>query len=157
MKLNQLLTNIKVLDGKLNKLYEKRRKIVSKELALHTEKMTIAEIEAEEEIFNNEKVTEFEGVNLDIAATKEELLNAKVKLMELNQLYGLNEKIIKLKFLRIELAELMKLNKDELYSFMRKGKSSKEQLEIDAMIEDLEEKKRQLDGELQAINWITEI
>jgi hypothetical protein len=155
MKMNEWLGELKKFDNELNKLYEKRKKIVAQRISLHIDKMTLIEIKEAEKKFAEDKLSKFLQIESDIASMRQEIILRKVKLMKRNQDLGLNDKIIRLKMIRIELSKLMELNKSE--SYFETPESTLEDLNISNRIKLLENDKRALDAEIQAINWTSEI
>jgi hypothetical protein len=153
MKLNELMAELKRMDGELNKLYERRSKSVAGKATLYVDKMTLEEIKRAEADFGNEQSVTFQKIDLEIKELSEKIIWYKTKQMEFNVRYGLNDKIIRLKMIRIELSKLMELVKGERYIYDRGSDKTVERLCIYAKIDALEDEKRKLDAELQYSNW----
>jgi hypothetical protein len=154
MKLTEVLGELKKFDGELNKLYGKRQKILTAKKITHTDKMTLQEIKDEESKMSTERKEKFILVEKEIERMKERIIENKLLLMQKNQELGLNEKIINLKMIRIELSKLMELVTNKSYIFSDElADSIVEELGLNERITELEDEKRKLDAEIQAINW----
>jgi hypothetical protein len=154
MKLTEVLGELKKFDGELNKLYGKRQKILTMKRITHTDKMTLQEIKDEETKMSTERKGKFILVEKEIERMKERIIENKLILMKKNEELGLNEKIIKIKMIRIELSKLMELVTNKSYIFSDELVDSiVDELELNERITELEDEKRKLDAEIQAINW----
>jgi hypothetical protein len=154
MKLTEVLGELKKLDGDLNKLYLKRERILKSNPAMHVDKMTLQELKDAENKFAGERTEKYKIVDAEIENMKERIISYKVLLMKRNQELGLNVKIIRLKMIRIELAKLMSLANIERYYLASSAiDTAIDDLKINEKIKSLEDDKRQLDAEIQAINW----
>jgi hypothetical protein len=154
MKLNEILGELKKLDGDLNKLYSKRERVLKSNSMTHVDKMTLQELKDAESNFAKERAEKYRQIDAEIEHIKERIVDNKVLLMQRNQELGLNEKIIKLKMIRIELSKLMSLIDTDMY-FMSASTldSTVDELKINDKIKSLEAEKRLLDAEIQSINW----
>jgi hypothetical protein len=154
MKLTEVLGELKKFDGELNKLYGKRQKILTMKRITHTDKMTLQEIKDEEAKMSTERKEKFILVEKEIERMKERIIENKLLLMKKNQELGLNEKIINVKMIRIELSKLMELVTNKSYIFSDELVDSiVDELNLNERITELEDEKRKLDAEIQAINW----
>jgi hypothetical protein len=153
VRLTEVLGELKRYDGELNKLYSKRKKLLSSSLSLHTDKMSLQEIKEAEVTFSKERKDKFVALEADIEATKNKIIENKLLLMKKNEELGLNEKIIKLKMIRIELSKLMELSDTNDYFSSRVSETATEELKLADKIKALEDEKRKLDTEIQGINW----
>ena len=153
MKLNELMAELKRLDGELNKLFERRAKSVAGKPTMYVDKMTLDEIKKAEADFGNEQISAFQKVDAEVKEVIDKIIWYKSKQMEINVKYGLNDKIIRLKMIRIELSKLMELVKGDRYMYDRVGDKAAERLGVYGKIDALEIEKRKLDAELQYANW----
>jgi chromosome segregation ATPase len=153
MKLNEALGELKRLDGELNKLYDKRAKIVASKPTLYVDKMTLDEIKKVEDSFEFERKGKFEEIQEKLGELTARLRYLKTKIMDVNSTYQLNDKIIRLKQIRIELSKLMEMAKGDRFYGLSNQDTVIEGLEIYKEIERLENDKRKIDAELQYANW----
>jgi hypothetical protein len=153
VRLTEVLGELKRYDGELNKLYSKRKKLLSSSLSLHTDKMSLQEIKEAEVTFSKERKVKFIALEAEIESVKNKVIENKLLLMKKNEELGLNEKIIKLKMIRIELSKLMELSDTNDYFSSRVSETATEELKLADKIKALEDEKRKLDTEIQGINW----
>jgi hypothetical protein len=154
MKLNEVLGELKKLDGDLNKLYSKRERTLKSNPVTHVDKMTLQEIKDAEAKFSAERAKKYIEIDAEIERIKQRIIDHKVLLMARNHELGLNEKIIKLKMIRIELSKLMGLVDTDRYFLSTSALDTVvDDLKINDKIKNLEAEKRKIDAEIQAINW----
>jgi len=155
MKINEALNELKKLDSELNKLFEKRAKVVNSSVKLYVEKMTLPEIQAEKAKFAEARNAKYLTADTEITVCLDKITQLKARIMARNVELGLNKYIIELKMTRIELSKLMEIVKGERYSMFASESSDDivEQLKISERIKELEDCKAKLDAKLQAANW----
>jgi len=154
MKINEALNELKKLDNELNKLFDKRAKIVSSSPKIYAEKMTLSEIHAEKAKFAELRNEKYYLVDDEVTICLGKITQLKAQIMAKNVELGLNKYIIDLKMTRIELSKLMELAKGERYSILSDNTDEVvEQLKIQERIKELEDYKAKIDAKLQAANW----
>ena len=159
MKVSEILMHIKQTESDLLRNIEVRNEIANKEINFkqwELEKKKPAELEKAEKEFVKERKKKLADITKDIDKLKVRLINLKNEVNKKNVELGLDKKILEIKWLRIELAALMKIIKTE--GFLRsKDKDHLNELGIMDLIKKMEAKKIELDSYIQNINFKTEL
>lgn len=160
MKASQFLAEIKQTEGELLRTIAIRDDIIQHELQMknwETEKKTAKELEKIEKEFLETKKKRFNETSKKINDLKKRLIDMKAIVNKKNIELGLDKKLLEIKYLRIELAKLMEHIKTDRYSVLSRSKKDIEDLGIQTLIKELEQKKLKLDSEVQNINFRTEL
>jgi len=157
MKLSEQLSVIRQKESELNRLYDSREAIVKIQFRERTvNDKSFDEVENQKKEHFEKKKSRMEELSGKIDELKEEIRHSKNQINAKNIEIGLDKKLISLKYVRLELARLMKLAKGDRYQ----GDidfDEKEQLGIFSRVKKLESQKTKLDSEIQQLNWSTEL
>lgn len=159
MKMSNILAHIKQTEADLLRSIETRNEIIKKEFKIKSweaEKLKPAELNKKEKEFVKEKIKKIADMTKDINKLKSRLLQLKTEVNKKNVELGLDKMILELKWMRIELAALMKIVTKESYGFSNDIDHLKE-IGLMDLIKSLEAKKIELDSELQNANFRTEL
>jgi len=159
-KLSEELANVKQFESELLRKLNFRNDLIKATSRLkdwEREKKTAKEIEKIEADFTKEKIKKVELLSCDIEKLRTKLIQLKGKINKKNVEMGIDKDILEVKWLRIELAQLMKLAKKEDYSFISKPIEEMENSGLFDIIKDLESKKKKIDSKIQNQNFRTEI
>ncbi len=163
MKISEKLSEIKQKEGELHRLYDLRESLVSQnfERTLRgKEDMTSEEIEKKYQEYNDFKVKKIEEVNNKIQDILDIVMEGKNAINRKNIELGVDKKLLKMKYIRIELSKLMRMLKnDTIYNFRASSISLDDPCNtlISEKIKVYEGKKAKLDSEIQSLNWQTEL
>ena len=155
MKISEKLSEIKRKEGELQRLISSREQIVDesfRESTTVTADMSAEQIDTLKRKFKEDKTNRFEECTRQINSMVSEILTAKNQINKKNLANGIDSKLLEIKYIRLELSRLMKfIGKRDYLS-----NSSKDSLDYNNMIKQLEDRKSKLDSEIQFINWNTE-
>lgn len=139
--------------------WELRDDIIAKEedniVRFASNGMTLEEVKKVKDDLLEYKRTKIGELDEKISKLVDELIILKVKINKKNAEVGLDEKLQRMKYIRIELSKIMnalKKNKHS-YSDKRLDVETREGLSLDKRIKTLEVQKASLDAEIQALNW----
>lgn len=155
--ISETLMEVKTIQSDLLRAIEVREEVITKALTFkvwETEKKTAKQLEQLEEDFVKDKSKRLTDINKKINGLKKQLLDLKHKVNQKNIELGIDNKILEVKWLRIELSKLMIYITKKNY-FSGSGDLSTEHLEKIGLldtIKGLEDKKRKLDADIQSIN-----
>ena len=157
MKMSNILAHIKQTESDLLRNIETRNEIIKKEFKIKTweiEKLKPAEINKKETTFIKEKIKKIVDITKDINKLKSRLMQLKSEVNKKNVELGLDKKILELKWMRIELASLMKIVKKDYGS---PDTDHLKEIGLMDLIKSLEANKIKIDSELQNANFRTEL
>ena len=122
-----------------------------------TEKDSSTILEKKQKEFIKKKSDKFAKVTNEIEKLKNEIIESKNKINKKNVKNGVDRKLAEMKYLRLELSKLMNLIKKESYLDKFIDIDLWEELGLANRIKELETKKSRLDGEIQKVNWSTDV
>lgn len=161
MRISEKLSILKQKDGKMNRLYALRQTVLTKNFEstiINKENITEAELKIKREEFNKTKLERYKKINEEIKELKEEIITSRNLLNKKNVEGGIDEKLIRIKYLRIELSKLMSDLKREKYSFEDNiDLDDYERLDLGKEISELEGEKAKLDADIQKFNFENEV
>lgn len=159
MKLSEQLSKNRQTEGELLRLYSIRKSLVEKSIParlVNPEKYSEEMIIINEQKFLQEKKSKLSEIDTKTDRLKEYLIEVKNLINKINIELGIDQKLIEMKYLRIELANLMKLIKEDTYS-SRIDIDIYEELGISQRIKELEARKAKLESHIQHTNWTNDL
>lgn len=160
MKISEKLSEIKQKEGQLLRLYNLRDTFAKqsfKDTFLSVEKPSAEELKKKQEEFIKNKAKKFESITKDIEILKKEIVEDKNKINRKNVKKGIDLKLAEMKYLRLELSKLMNLIKGSSILNERIDIDVWEELGVAKRIGELETNKSRIDGEIQKVNWATDL
>ncbi len=155
VKLSELLFKVKQLEHNILRKIELRNEIYRKDFVLkgwEKEKLSADKIKKLDADFIKNQKEKILDVTKNIELIKGNLFDIKTKINNLNVEKGIDIKLLKVKWMRIELAKLMELSKSHSYLTDQTSFEKMDELAITDKILDLENKKQKLDSEIQNMN-----
>jgi len=141
--------------------WELRDDIIRKENEniLRGNTLSFDELEQEKVRFLDYKKNKVCELDSKITKLTNELINLKVKINKKNIEIGIDEKLQRMKYLRIELSKIMNMMKKKKHSYSddHLDIDTRDALSLDARIKELEKTKSSLDAEIQTLNWSTKL
>ncbi len=161
MKLSEALAETTRIEGELMRTMELRDAVVREEHSQlkygckDLDPAVFAELTSQ---FISKKTTRVNELDADIKILIGNLLNLKNSINRRNVEVGIDLKLQKMKYLRIQLSRLMALLKSGS-RFSDNGLSDdlRAALNINNKIKELEREKSKLDSEIQQLNWTTSL
>lgn len=159
MKISEHMASINRHDSELNKLFKNRENIVMTRFSAPNADLPIEEFDKRLLEFQKNKIEKLKELDEKIRKNISVLEIEKSQLIKTNVKYGMIETIIKIKFLRIQLAKLESISNtnDRFGMHGLMASDLNEELNLSKKIEELEEEKRRLDKKIQEFNWTTDI
>lgn len=159
-KLSQALAEVKSIESEILRKISRRDEIISENFSpkgWEIEGKKAAEIKKMQDKFIKDQKKKIEDLSKDIEQLKDQLFNLKTKINKKNIELGLDEKIAKVKWLRIELSKLQERIKPDSFSLSSSNLSYVEELGVMDLIKQLEQRKIKLDSEIQNENIRNEL
>lgn len=154
MKISEQLSEIKRKEGELQRLISMREQILDERFTdsvIITDSMEASKIEELKRKFFSDKTIRYMDITKKITNLTIEIIELKNKINKLNVQIGIDKKLMEIKYIRLELARLMKyLDKTDYLGAKRCD------IDFNQLIKELEDKKSKLDAEIQYKNWNTD-
>ena len=161
MKISEKLSEIKQKEGELIRAYALREAIIKKQYKGHeepTEILSQEEIDKRIKQFIEQKRSRLNDVNGSIIQLTQEIIEAKNIINKKNVQLGIDKDLIKIKYLRIELSNLMKIMKSSSYLPSPDYDIDLcDEFELPNKVRKLEREKAKLDASIQFSNWTNDL